>query len=268
MKEESWFKEFHDKSFYIAFRRDKLLKKIKSEYQEIEVFENEFWGKVLIIDGLVMLTEKDELFYHEAIAHPPLFVHRKPENILIIGGGDGGTLREVLKHNVKRVDLVEIDREVINVAKEFFPSSANSFSDKRANIITEDGINFLKETKNIYDVIIVDSSEPFGPSSVLFTEEFYSLMRDKTSEHGVISSQLGSYLFHKSFIREFFPKIKNLFKSSSLYKGITPTYPGGIWVYGIFSKENSVKNAKWNNKLPLSYYNELIYKGSLFEEEI
>ena len=266
MKEEFWFKEFHHKGFYISFKKDKLLKDLKSKYQKIEVFYNEFWGNVLILDGLVMITEKDEFFYHEAIAHPPLFVSENPKKVLIIGGGDGGTLREVLKHNVESVDLVEIDEEVIKASEEFFPKIAAYFNDKRANIITEDGIEFLKKTDKKYDVIIVDSSEPFGPSSVLFTRKFYSLMKDSINDYGVISAQLGSYLFHKKFISEFFKDVKDLFKDSYLYTGITPTYPGGLWTYGIFSKKNSIKDSVWKNDIQTKYYNELIFKGSLMSE--
>ncbi len=266
MKDKFWFREFHHKGFYISFRKDKVLKELKSKYQKIEVFYNEFWGNVLILDGLVMITEKDEFFYHEAIAHPPLFVSEKPKRVLIIGGGDGGTLREVLKHYVKSVDLVEIDEAVINVSKEFFPKIAASFNDKRANVITEDGVRFLKKTDNRYDVIIVDSSEPFGPSSVLFTREFYSLMKDRISDSGVISAQLGSFLFHKKFISEFFKEVKELFKYSYLYTGITPTYPGGLWTYGIFSKKNSIKDSVWKNDIRTKYYNESIFKGSLMSE--
>lgn len=266
MKEELWFKEFHSKDFYISFKKDKVLRKLRSKYQEIEVFYNKFWGNVFTLDGLIMITEKDEYFYHEAIAHPPLFISKNPKKVLIIGGGDGGTLKEVLKHNVEGVDLVEIDKEVINIAKDFFPDIASSFNDKRAKIIAEDGVKYLKKTEKIYDVILVDSSEPFGPSSVLFTEEFYLTMKKKTTENGVISAQLGSYLFHKDFINEFFKKIRKLFKNSYLYKGVTPTYPGGLWVYGIFSKNFSIKDSRWHRKISTKYYNESLFKGSLSDK--
>jgi spermidine synthase len=264
MKKNPWFKEFHDKSFYISFEKQKPLEIIESRYQKIEVFNNRFWGNVLAIDGLIMITEKDEFFYHESIAHPPFFLNKDIKDVIIIGGGDGGTLREILKHDVEKVSLIEIDEEVVNVSKKHFPSTATSFDDERVEILFEDGVKFIENYDGKADLIIIDSSEPIGPSQVLFEDGFYKLMSSKTKENGIIVSQIGSFLFHKKFVRDFFNKVRDNFKYSALYTGSTPTYPGGVWTYGIFSKSIDILKEKYDNsEILYKYMNEWRFRGSI-----
>jgi spermidine synthase len=161
----------------LKVRITKSLEKIKSEFQEIEVVDSDAFGKILLIDGIIMVTESDEFCYHEMIAHVPLCVHTKAQKVLVIGGGDGGTVREILKHdNIKEVEVCEIDEKVIEVSKKHFPYLANSFNDPRVQIYCEDGNKFIKAKKNEYDIIIVDSSDPIGPAEVLFRREFYEAM--------------------------------------------------------------------------------------------
>ncbi len=262
MKRELWFKEYHSEDFYISFRIGEHLFSKKTEYQQIDVIENSFWGRVLLIDGLVMLTEKDEHFYHEAISHPALSSPVPTDTVCIIGGGDGGTLREVLKYDVKKVFLVEIDKEVVEVSKKFFPEISSSFEDGRVSIFNEDGIEFIKRGDCFFDAIIIDSSEPFGPSKRLFSKEFYNLMKKRLKKGGVIVSQLGSFLFHKDFIENFLNDVKELFKYSYTYLSPTPTYPGGIWVFGFFSDESSPLNVNID-KGKTVYINTELFKGSL-----
>ncbi len=264
MKTKEWFKEYHSDDFYISFKIGKPLETKKTEYQKIEVFHNNFWGNILALDGLIMLTEKDEFFYHESIAHPPFFLNKDIKNVIIIGGGDGGTLREVLKHNVEKVYLVEIDKEVVKLSKRYFPSTASSFDDKRTEIVFEDGVKFIENYNGKAELIIIDSSEPIGPSQVLFKKEFYKTLHSKIFDDGIIVSQIGSLLFHKDFVFNFFKEVNSLFNYSVLYTGSTPTYPGGVWTYGLFSKSvNPLKDNYEHTDIDYKYMNEWRFKGSI-----
>ncbi len=259
MKKQLWYKEYHNEDFYISFRVEEHLFSGTSEYQKIDVFKNKFFGNVLFLDGLLMITEKDEYFYHEAITHPAMDNVR---SVCIIGGGDGGTLREVLKYGVDEVYLVEIDKMVIEVSKKFFKKSAKSFEDKRVKIINEDGVDFIKKFNSFFDLIIVDSSEPLGPSKKLFEKEFYLEMKKKLNSKGKIVAQLGSYLYHKEFIKNFISALKNIFKTVITYTLPTPTYPGGLWVYGIFSDSFSISDVNID-KRKTKYINTELFKGSI-----
>ena len=162
----------------------------KSKFQQVDIFKSKTLGNVLTLDGLMMTTVEDEFFYHEMIAHIPLCSHKNPENVLVIGGGDGGTVREVLKHpSVKNVDLCEIDALVIEASKMFLPSIAGKLDDKRVNIYVEDAIEFIKTKKNCYDVVLVDSTDPMGPGVGLFTEEFYTNVKESLKKGGIVTPQ-------------------------------------------------------------------------------
>ena len=180
-----------------------VLHQEKSLYQEIGVFESPYFGKILTLDGVVQITERDEFFYHEMLVHPALHVHEKSENVLIIGGGDGGSLREVLKHDsVAQVTMAEIDQRVIEVSKQYFPNMSNGFSDPRATVIKADGVKIVRESANAWDVIIVDSTDPVGSAKALFTREFYMSVFGSLKPGGIIVSQTESLLFHAPFVRE------------------------------------------------------------------
>ena len=157
-----------------CFLMDKLVFKGKTSYQDILIFDNAIYGRVAVLDGIVQFSEKDEFVYHEMISHPILFSHPSPQKILIIGGGDGGVLREVLKHPVKEVYLVDIDKEAMGIFRKYTPFiSQNSFKDKRTKIFFGDGREFIKKFRNFFDVVIVDSNDPMGPSLPLFSSRFY-----------------------------------------------------------------------------------------------
>jgi len=251
----------------LKVRITKSLEKIKSEFQEIEVVESQSFGKILLIDEVIMLTEADEFCYHEMIAHVPLCVHTKAQKVLVIGGGDGGTVREILKHdNVKEVDVCEIDEKVIEMSKRHFPYLANSFNDPRVKIYCEDGNKFIKAHKDEYDIIIVDSSDPIGPAEVLFRREFYEAMYQALKDDGIVVAQAESFFYHSKIIKALFSFIRDIYPISEYYYTLVPTYPSGMIGFTFCSKKyhpinnfNETEALKLND---LKYYNKDIHKAA------
>ncbi|MFH1122196.1 MAG: polyamine aminopropyltransferase [Pseudomonadota bacterium] len=201
----------------------------RSQYQEIAVLETEKLGRMLAIDGITMLTEFDEFAYHEMISHVPLLVHPKPSRVLIIGGGDGGAVREVVKHpEVESVHLCEIDEEVVNASRKFLPTIASSLDDPRVKIFYEDGARFVAEHPKSYEVIIVDSTDPLGPGQILFQKEFYNNVKGALSEEGIAVTQCESIYLHRSVIEGVFSFARLLFPKLGYYYTLVPTYPSGL----------------------------------------
>ena len=251
----------------LKVRITKSLEKIKSEFQEIEVVESESFGKILLIDGIIMLTDADEFCYHEMITHIPLCVHPKAQKVLVIGGGDGGTVREILKHDsVNEVDVCEIDEKVIEISKKHFPYLANSFNDPKVKVYCEDGNKFIKNHKDEYDIIIVDSSDPVGPAEVLFRREFYEAMYQALKNNGIVVTQAESFFYHKKIIKSLFSFIKEIYPISEYYYTLVPTYPSGIIGFTFCSRKyhpildfNETEILKLKD---LKYYNKEIHKAS------
>ena len=251
----------------LKVRITKSLEKIKSEFQEIEVVESESFGKILLIDGVIMLTEADEFCYHEMIAHVPLCVHTKAKKVLVIGGGDGGTVREILKHdNVKEVDVCEIDEKVIEISKRHFPYLADSFNDPKVKIYCEDGNKFIKTHKDEYDIIIVDSSDPIGPAEVLFRREFYEAMYQALKDDGIVVAQAESFFYHQKIIKSLFSFIKEIYPISEYYYTLVPTYPSGVIGFTFCSKKyhptNNFDETEALKLTDLRYYNKDIHKAA------
>ena len=200
-----------------------------TKFQEIAVFETERLGRMLVLDNITMLTEFDEFAYHEMIAHVPLLVHPAPRRVLIIGGGDGGTVREVLKHpEVEKVHVCEIDEEVVKVCRKFLPSMASGFDDTRVRVLYEDGAGFVSKKKDAYDIIIVDSTDPVGPGRVLFQREFYEDMRGALTKDGIAVTQCESIFFHQDIIRGVSSFAGAIYPKIGYYYTLVPTYPSGI----------------------------------------
>lgn len=251
----------------LKVRITKSLEKVKSEFQEIEVVESESFGKILLIDGIIMLTDADEFCYHEMITHIPLCVHPKAQKVLVIGGGDGGTVREILKHDsVNEVDVCEIDEKVIEISMRHFPYLANSFNDPKVKVYCEDGNKFIKNHKDEYDIIIVDSSDPVGPAEVLFRREFYEAMYQALKNNGIVVTQAESFFYHKKIIKSLFSFIKEIYPISEYYYTLVPTYPSGIIGFTFCSRKyhpiidfNEIEILKLNG---LKYYNKEIHKAS------
>lgn len=208
----------------------------KTPYQELLLLETEDWGKMLVLDGAVQTTERDEFVYHEMIVHPAAFSFtRDIERVLVIGGGDGGTVREVLKHSPKQVDMVEIDRDVVEFAKEYLPTISSGLSDERVNLVFGDGREFIKDKEGVYDLIIVDCSDPIGPSKVLYEEGFYRDALKALKPDGIFVTQSESPFAQNRVHRQVVKELSTVFKIVRPYLAFIPTYPSGMWSFTIAS---------------------------------
>ena len=241
-----------------------FLVNFKSEYQLIEVFQTKRFGKLLRLDGVIQLTEFDEANYHEMIAHVPLSSHDCPENVLVIGGGDGGAVREILKHkDVKKVDLVEIDKAVINISKKFFPNVSESLDDPRVSIINEEGANYVRFCNTFYDIIIIDSTDPFSIGQSLFKESFYSYLKKILKFGGIIVSQSESMFYDRDLIKEMHKFKKKYFKYVKYYYTMVPTYPSGTIGFQFCSEMDYSQRKNNLDKIDgLKYYNSSIHSSS------
>ena len=204
----------------------------RSAFQQIEVFETDFFGRMLVLNNVVQLTERDEFLYHEMLAHVPLHSHPSPERVLIVGGGDGGTLREVLKHpSVSRVVVVELDPEVIAVAKRFFSSLARSFDSPKAEVVNGDGVAFLRETGEQFDAVLVDSTDPVGPAAALSSPEFFRAAAGALAEGGLFAMQTESLHFHVEYVNRVQASLREFFQFVRLYCVPVATYAGNWWTF-------------------------------------
>ncbi|CAD6196676.1 unnamed protein product [Caenorhabditis auriculariae] len=222
-----------------SLQAKKVLFHEKSIFQDVLVFESTTYGNVLVLDGIIQATERDEFSYQEMLAHLPLFAHPNPKKVLIIGGGDGGILREVLKHSeVEKVTMCEIDQMVIDVSKKYLPGMSCGFSDPKLDLYCGDGFEFLKNHKNEYDVIITDSSDPVGPAESLFGQSYYELLRDSLNETGILSSQGESAWLHLKLIQHLVQFNRRIFPTVAYAQTIVSTYPSGCMGYLVCSKSS------------------------------
>ena len=230
------YTELNELGFGVTMETQNVLYSAKTEYQTIDILETQGLGKVLLLDGLVMTTERDEFFYHEMISHIPMNSHPNPERVLVIGGGDGGTVREVLKHDtVKEVVLCEIDGMVIDACKKYLPSIAGMLDDERVNIQVRDGIEYISQQEDAFDIILIDSTDPMGPGEGLFTEEFYSNVNKALKEGGIMSAQSESPFVNQRQMKMMYPLLRKAFPKVNTFLGPIPTYPGGYWSWAFCS---------------------------------
>ncbi|WP_300428056.1 polyamine aminopropyltransferase [Thalassolituus sp.] len=230
MTEKTFVRERLYDDYAQSFTVSDLLFEVKTEHQHLEIFETPFLGRVMLLDGVVQTTEKDEFIYHEMMVHVPLFAHPNPERVLIIGGGDGGILREVLRHkNVKHVTQVEIDGSVIDMCKEYFPKhSDGAYDNPRANIVIADGKDFVANCTDKFDVIISDSTDPIGPGEVLFTSDFYADEKKCLNEGGIMVAQNGVPFMQGDEVTNTYQRLSKLYNEASFYVAPVPTYAGGF----------------------------------------
>ena len=265
-----WFSELHTPYVKFSIQIDKQLHSEQTEFQRIDIFESKEFGRMMVLDGYVMLTEKDEFIYHEMIVHVPMAVHPNPKRVLIIGGGDGGTARELLRYkNVESVDLVEIDERVVDISRKYLPQTACSFDDERLHCYFEDGLKFIRHCNNEYDLIIVDSTDPFGPGEGLFTKEFYGNCYRALKEDGIMVYQHGSPFYDEDedTCRAMHRKASHSFPISRVYQAHIPTYPSGHWLFGFASKKYhpvlDFDAKRWNALgLKTRYYNANLHNAS------
>ena len=235
-----WFSEAHSPDVKLSIRVDKQLYSGQSEFQRIDVFHSPEFGRFLTLDGYMMLTEKDEFIYHEMITHPAMAVHPHVRDVLVIGAGDGGVIRELCRYDdVEHIDMVEIDPQVVEVCREYLPKTTCSLDDPRVSIHYEDGLKFIRRKVDCYDLIIVDSTDPFGPGEGLFTKEFYGSCYNALREDGIMVNQHESpfYAADAAAMQRAHKRIVECFPISRVYQAHIPTYPSGHWLFGFASKK-------------------------------
>ena len=242
---EFWFSEKHTPNVQISIRVDKQLYSGKSEFQRIDVFESPEFGRFLTLDGYMMLTEKDEFIYHEMITHVPMAVHPDVKKVLVIGAGDGGVIRELVRYpEIESIDMVEIDSLVVDVCKQYLPQTACRFDDPRLTLHFEDGLRFVRFKENEYDLIIVDSTDPFGPGEGLFTKEFYGNCCKALKDDGILINQHESPFYHDDAL-------------------------ACQWLFGFASKKyhplRDLNENRWNMRsLKCRYYTTMLHKGAFY----
>ncbi|MCR1841128.1 polyamine aminopropyltransferase [Murimonas intestini] len=267
---ELWFTERHTSNVKFSIRVDRQLYSAQSEFQRIDVFDSKEFGRFLTLDGYMMLTEKDEFIYHEMITHVPMAVHPGVKRVLVIGAGDGGVIRELTRyHGVEHIDMVEIDPLVVEVCRKYLPRTACRLDDPRVSIHYEDGLKFVRSVENEYDLIIVDSTDPFGPGEGLFTKEFYGNCYKALREDGIMVNQHESPFYEDDAVamQRAHKRIVESFDISRVYQAHIPTYPSGHWLFGFASKKyHPVRNLNavaWNMLgLSTRYYTTQLHAGA------
>ena len=252
-----------------CYEMPEVLYSLKTEYNEIMVIRNDYFGRMLILNDVVQLTERDEYFYHEMLAHLALHAHPSPTDVSIIGGGDGGTLREVLKHGVvERALIVEIDQEVIEVSRRFFPTLSTGFDDPRVHIVAMDGADFLAETKQKFDLIIVDSTDPVGTAEPLFTSQFFTHAFSALKADGIFVAQTESLHFHQEFVRDVQHRLAQVFKFVDLYTVPLATYAGNWWTFSIASKKHNPREIARKCEVSTRYYAEDVHQHAFLPRSL
>jgi len=257
-----WFTEHQTKSVSLSLATARLLRLENTGFQELAVIENPELGRVLLLDSVVQTTTKDEFVYHEMITHVPLNTHPGPERVLVIGGGDGGTVREILKHpTVQKVTLAEIDERVIAAARDYLPEISVGLSDPRVEIRIGDGNRLVRESENAFDVVIVDSTDPVGPGEVLFSRDFYAAVFRALREDGLFVAQTESPFFNADLIARIKRDLSSIFPLTRLYLATVPTYPGGLWSFSLGSKKHDPLALEKKDFRPLAtrYYSPQVH---------
>ncbi len=272
-KNGSWVTEVHQGVSGLTFKIDKILFSGKSEFQKVEVVSTQGHGNMLLNDGLIMLSERDEFIYHEMIAHVPMFCHPNPKKILIIGGGDGGTAREVLRHDcAEKVVMVEIDEMVVDACKKHFPSVSCALDDPRRELLIGDGVKYVASTDEIFDIVIIDSTDPIGPAEPLFSDDFYEDVSKILSTSGILITQAESPFYDAPVQVSMLSSQKNFFKRLHVYLFTNLTYPGGAWSFGFASNnlcpiKNFDQTRFEKSKLKTKYYNPGVHFASFMLPE-
>jgi spermidine synthase len=247
----------------------RVLHHSRSKFQDIMVFENPFFGKVLVLDGVVQITERDEFFYHEMLVHVVMNSHPNPKRVVVIGGGDGGTVREVLKHTqVEKVYFIEIDKEVIDVSKKFFPTVAQGVNDKRVEIKCMDGAKFVKGRKSDIDIVIVDSTDIVGFAKSLFTSTFFRTVKNCLTENGMFVTLSESLHFHKEIVREVQQTMRSVFPVVDLYTAPIATYAGNWWSFSVGSKTLDPREIRRRNRIRTKYYSSGVHAMSFLPKDM
>jgi len=260
---ELWVTEYQTPALGFSCKVTQTLRARRTRFQHLAVVETEQFGRMLLLDGMVQTTEQDEWVYHEMISLVALNAHPHPEQVLIFGGGDGGTLGEVVGHpGVKRGVLVEIDEEVVQASRDFFPELCCAFSHPKAELIIRDGTEYVKENQACFDIVIVDSTEPVGPAVKLFSPEFYRDVYSSLKEDGMLVVQSESPFFNADVIKMAYQGIKQSFPITELYLASIPTYPSGLWSFTIGSKRYNPVCPVSSHHQGCKYYNPQVHEAA------
>ncbi len=267
-----WFSEFHTPDVKHSIRVTRHLYSKRSEYQQIDIFDTPEFGRVLSLDGNVMLTERDEFIYDEMITHVPMAVHPNIRDVLVIGAGDGGVVRELARYeNIRRIDLVEMDPQVIEACRVWLPENACRLDDSRVHIYFDNALRFIRRRTDAYDLIIVDSTDPFGPSEGYFTREFYGICFNALHDDGIMVNQQGSPFYKQDAeaMQRSHKRIVSTFPISRVYQAHIPTYAAGYWLFGFASKKyhpiDDLCAEKWlAHNLKTKYYTTKLHVGAFY----
>ncbi len=271
VKKDKWFFEeempYDISNAKIGMKIKKKLYSGRSPFQRVEAYETYAYGRILVLDGIVQTSEEDEFIYHEMLCHVPMFLRKNPKRVLIVGGGDGGSLEEILKHKVEKVWMAEIDKKVIEVSRKYLPNiSKGAFENKKAELVIKDGKEFIREHNNFFDVIILDLSDPGGPAKDLISLDFYKKIKMALRKNGIISIQSGSFTCQPKLVRTIFNRMKKIFSFVEIRRAVVPSYQAGEYSFTIGSKANLKKitvkdiEKKYKKlKLNLGYYSPEIH---------
>jgi spermidine synthase len=263
-----WYKELHDGQSGLTIKIDRIIESTESEFQRIDVLDTKDFGKILVLYGSLMVADKDNNAYNEMLAHVPLFSHPSPKRVLIIGGGDCGTLTEITRHpEVERVTMCEIDRKVVETSQRHFPYLTTGLDDPRAEVVFEDGKKYLAETEELFDVILLDLSDPIGPAADLFQKEFHQQVFDRLKDDGILVAQTESPFYNPETVRAMYANFREIFPIAKMYTCFMPIYPSSYWSFGFCSKKYDPLrdfDQERYDRLELStrYYNDDIHRGS------
>ncbi len=266
---ELWYSEHHSEHVRFSLKVKEQLYSKQSEFQQVDILDTVEFGRALILDGCLMVTEKDEFIYHDMIVHVPMATNLNIKKVLVIGAGDGGTIRELTRYpGIEQIDMVEIDSMVVEVCKQFLPQTASKLDDPRVQIYYEDGLKFVRRKANEYDLILVDSTDPFGPGEGLFTKEFYGNCYNALKEDGILVNQHEStyYDAYVEAMKRAHNRIMETFPIAKVYQAHIPTYPSGHWLFGYASKKydplKDLQENEWNALgIKTKYYNTELHKG-------
>lgn len=267
---EMWFNQVHTQNVNLSIHIDKQLFSAQSDYQRLDVLESQQFGKILVSDGEIVFSEADEFVYDEMVTHVPMAVHPNIKRVLIFGGGDGGVATSLLQYSeIESIDIVEPDELMVEVCKQYFPEQSKGLEDERVHIFYQDGLHFLRSCQNEYDLIVNDSTDPFGHEEGLFTKEFYGSCYKALKEDGVMVYQHGSPFYDEdeAACRSMHRKVCRIFPVSRVYQAHLPTCPAGYWLFGFASKKyhpvNDFKPKKWDKRnIETWYYTTNLHVGA------
>lgn len=260
-----WFIEKESDTLHIRHRILEVIHEERSPYQHIAVVDTADFGRLLVLDGVIQTSLRDEFIYHEMLAHIPLFTHHAPRRVLVIGGGDGGTVREVLKHpEVETVDLVEIDGRVVEVAREYLPELSAALDDPRVNVRVEDGAKHVAQSPGTYDAILVDAPDPVGPAEAIFSDTFYADVRNALRPGGVMAAQTESPFMQGELVAAIYHRIGSAFDRQRLYLAQVPTYSVGLWSFTLATPDAELPGeaTRASEHMQTRYYTPEVHKAA------